>query len=136
MTIPEAVGLVIQAGAMAKGGEIFILDMGEPVKIADLAKNIDLRKNYRVAGPGSDFMDIFKREFELRVDWEILSEFALTSQLGRTLEKTGASAVFFNQDVIEDVFNKMEEWLNNNSMERILENEMLLSISYMAFFSV
>lgn len=86
---------------------------------ADLAKNIDLRKNYRVAGPGSVFMDIFKQEFELRVDWEILSEFALTSQLGRTLEKTGASAVFFNQAVIEDVFNKMEEWLNNNSMERI-----------------
>lgn len=40
MTIPEAVQLVIQAGAMAKGGEIFVLDMGDPVKIMDLAKSL------------------------------------------------------------------------------------------------
>ena len=40
MTIPEAASLVIQAGAMAKGGEVFVLDMGEPVKIIDLAKNM------------------------------------------------------------------------------------------------
>ena len=40
MTIPEAAQLVMQAGAFAQGGEIFILDMGEPVKIVDLAKNL------------------------------------------------------------------------------------------------
>ncbi|MFC1511544.1 polysaccharide biosynthesis protein, partial [Candidatus Margulisiibacteriota bacterium] len=40
MTIPEAVQLVIQAGAIGKGGEVFILDMGEPVKILDLAKDL------------------------------------------------------------------------------------------------
>ena len=40
MTIPEAAQLVIQAGAMAKGGDVFVLDMGDPVKILDLAKRM------------------------------------------------------------------------------------------------
>ena len=62
MTIPEAVQLVIQAGSMAKGGEIFILDMGQPVKILDLATNLiklsglepgkDIKINYSGLRPG------------------------------------------------------------------------------------
>ena len=62
MTIPEAVQLVVQAGAMASGGEIFVLDMGDPVKIADLARDlirlsglqpdIDIKIEYTGLRPG------------------------------------------------------------------------------------
>lgn len=62
MTIPEAVSLILQAGVYAKGGEIFVLDMGEPVKIVDLAKNmiklsgfkpdVDIKIEYTGLRPG------------------------------------------------------------------------------------
>ena len=56
MTIPEAVSLVLQAGAYAKGGEIFVLDMGKPVKIADLAKNLILLSGHK---PDEDIKIIY-----------------------------------------------------------------------------
>jgi len=56
MTIPEAVQLVIQAGAMGNGGEVFVLDMGEPVKITRLAEEI-----IRLSGmePGKDIEIVY-----------------------------------------------------------------------------
>ena len=73
MTIPEAVQLVIQAGAMAKGGEIFILDMGKPVKIADLAHDLirlsglepgrDIKVKYTGIRPGEKlFEELLSKE--------------------------------------------------------------------------
>ena len=62
MTIPEAASLVIQAGSMAKGGDVFVLDMGEPVKIADLAKQmirLSGRKVKDVSNPTGDIEVVF-----------------------------------------------------------------------------
>ncbi|MFJ7927796.1 polysaccharide biosynthesis protein [Peribacillus sp. NPDC096448] len=58
MTIPEASRLVIQAGSLARGGEIFVLDMGEPVKIVDLATNLIQLSGYTLDEIGIDYSGI------------------------------------------------------------------------------
>ncbi|MEH6908005.1 polysaccharide biosynthesis protein [Neobacillus drentensis] len=58
MTIPEASRLVIQSGALARGGEIFVLDMGDPVKIVDLAKNLIRLSGYTLDEIGIEFSGI------------------------------------------------------------------------------
>ncbi|WP_086428572.1 nucleoside-diphosphate sugar epimerase/dehydratase [Staphylococcus cornubiensis] len=58
MTIPEASRLVLQAGALAEGGEVFVLDMGEPVKIVDLAKNLIRLSGKREEDIGIEFSGI------------------------------------------------------------------------------
>lgn len=80
MTIPEAAQLVIQAGAMAQGGEVFILDMGKPVKIVDLARDL-----IRLSGFAAD-VDI-KIEYTGIRPGEKLYEELLTAEEGTTSTK-------------------------------------------------
>ena len=111
MTIPEAVQLVIQAGAMAKGGEIFVLDMGEPVKIADLAKNL-----ITLSGLEPD-VDI-KIEYTGLRPGEKLYEELLMSEEG--LSKTNNKKIFIGSPINIDG-NKIEKHLE--MLKRVVDME-------------
>ena len=110
MTIPEAVSLVLQAGAHAKGGEIFVLDMGEPVKILDLAKNLIKLSGYRV-------------DEEIQIVYtglrpgEKMYEELLVQEEG--LEKTSNKMIFIGKPVIfdEKVFEGQLEYLMEECMK-------------------
>lgn len=93
MTIPEAVRLVIQAGAMAKGGEIFVLDMGKPLKILDLAKKL-----IKLSGFEPN-VDIMIRFVGLRPGEKMYEELILEEE---GLQATRNNKIFITQPVFTD----------------------------------
>lgn len=104
MTIPEACRLVIQAGAIAEGGEIFILDMGEPVKIVDLARNL-----IRLSGFEPD-QDIAIRFTGLRPGEKLFEELLLDTATAKSthiekifVEKTDGHEYVFMVKAIQDL---------------------------------
>ncbi|MGN6819883.1 MAG: polysaccharide biosynthesis protein, partial [Sphingomonas sp.] len=74
MTVPEAAGLVLQAGAMARGGEVFVLDMGQPVRIVDLARNMIELAGLTVRGVDNPGGDIEIAEIGLRPGEKLYEE--------------------------------------------------------------
>lgn len=121
MTIPEASRLVVQAGTLAKGGEIFVLDMGEPVKIVDLAKNLiklsgytedEIRLEYSGLRPGEKMFE------ELLGEDEVLpGEVYEKIYVGRTIE--------VNPSLIEELLEHFMEF------DRVQLKEELMKIVYL-----
>lgn len=90
MTIPEAVQLVIQTGAMARGGEIFILDMGKPVRIMDLAENVIRLSGY------TPYVDIDIKVTGLRPGEKLYEELLLDEE---GIEKTGHDKIYVGHPI-------------------------------------
>ena len=111
MTIPEAVSLVMEAGALARGGEIFVLDMGEPVKIADLAKNLIRLSGYTL---GVD-MDIVYTGLR---PGEKLYEEILTKEEG--LQKTANNLIYIGKPL---EFNEVHFLSQLKTLEEAASNE-------------
>ena len=85
MTIPEAAQLVLQAGAMAVGGEVFLLDMGEPVKIYDLASKMISLSGFSVADGDNPDGDIEIRVIGMRPGEKLYEELFITDNILGTL---------------------------------------------------
>lgn len=84
MTIPEAAQLVIQAGAMAEGGEVYVLDMGEPVRIFDLARTMIRLSGLTVRDAGHPDGDIEIREIGLRPGEKLYEELLIGGSHSKT----------------------------------------------------
>jgi|GEM_PF-37159 len=106
MTIPEAVQLVMEAGAMAKNGELFVLDMGKPVRILDLAENMIRLSGYK------PYKDIDIVEIGLRPGEKLYEELLMNTD---GLDKTGNNMIFVehNDGLSREAFEEKLEILRS-----------------------
>lgn len=118
MTIPEAVSLVLQAGTFAKGGEIFILNMGEPVKILTLAENLITMMGY------TPYKDIEIKFTGLRPGEKLFEELLMKEE---GLQKTPNEKIFIGKQVTIDKpwlmtqLEKMRQICATNDKEAVVE---------------
>ncbi len=118
MTIPEAVSLVLQAGAYAHGGEVFILDMGEPVKIVTLAENMIKMMGY------TPYEDIQIKFTGLRPGEKLYEELLMKEE---GLKKTDNNKIFIGKQMTIDAdkfvndLREMREICDTNDKEAVIE---------------
>ncbi|GAA5185141.1 nucleoside-diphosphate sugar epimerase/dehydratase [Acinetobacter kookii] len=122
MTIPEAAQLVIQAGAMGTGGDVFLLDMGEPVKIVDLAKQMIRLSGFRPVDENG-LGDIEIQFTGLRPGEKLYEELLIDQE---NVEKTEHERIlksfekFYSYNEISHVFNDIKTCVNQNQIPELL----------------
>ena len=137
MSIPEAVQLVIQAGAMAKGGDVFVLDMGESVKIIDLAKKMislagfQLKDKYNING------DIEIHYSGLRPGEKLYEELLIGDNVKGTKHPRimQANEEFIANDELTHLLDELQKVLTNYQLEEIKNSLTLLVSGYIPWKS-
>ena len=111
MTIPEAAQLVIQAGAMGKGGDVFVLDMGDSVKIIDLAKQMIRLSGLEVKDAAHPEGDIEIQVTGLRPGEKLYEELLIGDEVQKTTHPRimTASEVMLPWNVLSDIITRMDE---------------------------
>lgn len=123
MTIPEAVELVIQAGAMGKGGDVFVLDMGEPVKIYDLAVKMVQLSGLQVLDDHNPDGDIEITYTGLRPGEKLYEELLVGNNVAETENKLimRAQEEMIDWEILKPILNELNEASINAELPRIRE---------------
>jgi FlaA1/EpsC-like NDP-sugar epimerase len=123
MTIPEAVELVIQAGAMGKGGDVFVLDMGEPVKIYDLAVKMVQLSGLQVLDDNNPDGDIEITYTGLRPGEKLYEELLVGDNPTETENKLimRAQEEMIDWEILKPILNELNEVSINAELARIRE---------------
>lgn len=124
MSIPEAVQLVIQAGAMAKGGEVFVLDMGESVKIVELAKKMIKLAGLTVKEKGSPNGDIEIQYSGLRPGEKLYEELLIGDNVSGTEHKQimKAHEIHIKWHELQEHLSSLQETMMSDNSEKIKSN--------------
>jgi len=123
MTIPEAVELVVQAGAMGKGGDVFVLDMGEPVRIYDLATKMIQLSGLQVLDKDNLDGDIEIKCTGLRPGEKLYEELLVGDNISQTdnlLIKRAEESMLDWQD-LRPLLDQLNEAINNSDQEKVRE---------------
>jgi len=132
MTIPEAAQLVIQAGAMAKGGEVFVLDMGEPVKIIDLAQRMIELSGLSIQNDNNLEGDIEITITGLRPGEKLYEELLIGENPQPTkhpkIQKANDQFIHWNK--LENQLNCLKNLLSQNNVEEIIKLLQILVKDY------
>lgn len=118
MTIPEAVSLVLEAGAMAKGGEIFVLDMGAPVKITTLAENL-IRMYGKVP-----YKDVEIKFTGLRPGEKLFEELLMSEEGLKSTENKKifiGNQIEINPEILLAKLEKIQEYAELNQSDKVVE---------------
>src|SRR5699024_2151108 len=117
MTIPEASRLVLQAGALATGGEVFVLDMGKPVKIVDLAKNLIRLSGYKEEDIGIEFSGIRPGE---KLFEELLNKDEIHPEQVYEKIYRGKTTINTLSYIDEEIINKLLKENNLKELKKLL----------------